>query len=339
MANAEHLAILQQGVEAWNRWRQQEHNLAPDLSHADLEDRQLAEANLERTNLKRANLRGANLRRANLDWANLIHACLSEAALREATFREAYLVDTDLHRADLSGADFNRAHLSEVNLSLANLDGADFTGALVSRLLLCEVDLTRVRGLDAMQHAKRSSLDLATLQLSNAALPDAFLKGAGLTDQFIAYWRSLSADAIQFYSTFISYSSKDQVFADQLHAYLQDRGVRCWLATEDLKIGDPFRQRIDESIRLHDKLLLVLSQHSVVSAWVEDEVEAALERERREQRLVLFPIRIDEAVAQTGKAWAASVRRTRHIGDFTRWQEQDAYHRALERLLRDLKAE
>ena len=27
----------------------------------------------------------------------------------------------------------------------------------------------------------------------------------------------------------------------------------------------------------------------------------------------------------------------RHIGDFTRWQEHDAYQEALERLLRDLK--
>jgi hypothetical protein len=33
------------------------------------------------------------------------------------------------------------------------------------------------------------------------------------------------------------------------------------------------------------------------------------------------------------------VSRTRHIGDFTRWKEHDAYQKALERLLRDLKVE
>src|SRR5213079_1416055 len=104
-------------------------------------------------------------------------------------------------------------------------------------------------------------------------------------------------------------------------------------------IGDPFRQRIDESIRLHDKLLLILSEHSVNSPWVQDEVEAALERERREKRLVLFPIRIDGAVMETEQAWAASIRRTRHIGDFTRWKKHDSYRKAFERLLRDLKAE
>jgi hypothetical protein len=30
---------------------------------------------------------------------------------------------------------------------------------------------------------------------------------------------------------------------------------------------------------------------------------------------------------------------TRHIGDFTRWKEHDAYQKALERLLRDLRVE
>jgi hypothetical protein len=37
--------------------------------------------------------------------------------------------------------------------------------------------------------------------------------------------------------------------------------------------------------------------------------------------------------------WAADIKRTRHIGDFTRWKEHDAYQRGLERLLRDLRVE
>ena len=94
---------------------------------------------------------------------------------------------------------------------------------------------------------------------------------------------------IQFYSCFISYSSKDQGFADRLYADLQNKGVRCWFAPEDLKIGDRFRDRIDESIRLHDKLLLILSENSVSSQWVGDEVEAAFEREQGRPGLSSFP--------------------------------------------------
>jgi hypothetical protein len=33
------------------------------------------------------------------------------------------------------------------------------------------------------------------------------------------------------------------------------------------------------------------------------------------------------------------LRGQRHIGDFTRWKEHDAYQKALERLLRDLQVE
>jgi TIR domain len=49
----------------------------------------------------------------------------------------------------------------------------------------------------------------------------------------------------QFYSCFISYSSKDQDFASRLHADLHDKGIRCWFAPEDLKIGDRIRTRIE----------------------------------------------------------------------------------------------
>jgi len=54
---------------------------------------------------------------------------------------------------------------------------------------------------------------------------------------------------------------------------------------------------------------------------------------------VLFPIRLDEAVMQTEQAWGADIRRTRHIGDFTRWKDHDAYQQSFQRPLRDLKAE
>jgi hypothetical protein len=54
---------------------------------------------------------------------------------------------------------------------------------------------------------------------------------------------------------------------------------------------------------------------------------------------VLFPIRLDNAVMDTSEAWAADIRRTRHIGDFTGWKDHDSYAKAFERLLRDLKVE
>jgi hypothetical protein len=72
-------------------------------------------------------------------------------------------------------------------------------------------------------------------------------------------------------------------------------------------------------------------------SWVE-EVEAALEKERKQNKLVLFPIRLDDAVMETDQAWAASLRRVRHIDDFRAWKDHDQYQKSFGRLLRDLKA-
>jgi hypothetical protein len=143
----------------------------------------------------------------------------------------------------------------------------------------------------------------------------------------------------EFASCFISHSSKDQEFAERLYADLQAKGVRCWFAPEDLKIGDKFRIRIDESIQIHDKLLLVLSEDSIASAWVEKEVETAFENERDRNSIVLFPIRLDDSVMDGKLGWAADIKRSRYIGDFTKWKDHDSYQEAFDRLLRDLKAE
>jgi hypothetical protein len=159
-----------------------------------------------------------------------------------------------------------------------------------------------------------------------------------MSDTFIAYARSLVDKAIEYYSCFISYSSKDEDFAKRLYTDLQAKGVRCWFAPEDMKFGDRIRPRIDESIRLHDKLLLVLSEHSVASKWVEFEVEAAMDKEEEGKPPVLFPVRLNRTVMDSTTAWAAHIKRTRHIGDFTNWKNHDDYQKAFERLLRDLKA-
>ena len=162
-----------------------------------------------------------------------------------------------------------------------------------------------------------------------------------MPENFIAYMKSLAGtpEAFEYYSSLISYSTKDQEFADLLHSQLQSKGARVWLATEDLKIGDRFRAKIDEAIWLCEKLLLVLSKDSVKSPWVEAEVEAAFDKERKLKRTVLFPIRLDDVVMETEEAWAAEIRRTRHIGDFREWKDHDEYQKAFGRLMRDLKAE
>ena len=82
--------------------------------------------------------------------------------------------------------------------------------------------------------------------------------------------------------------------------------------------------------------IMILSEQSIKSGWVEDEVTKACAEERKRGQIVLFPIRIDDEVLTTAEAWAAKLRDGRHIGDFTRWKNHDAYKQSFERVLRDL---
>lgn len=267
--------------------------------------------------------------------------------LSGASLTGLQLSGVDLTGANLAGSDLRRACLHKVNLFGAELrggtriGGADLSGSLMGSTLFADVDLSSVAGLDTVNHLGPSSIGIDTIYRSKGQIPEVFLRGAGVPEAFIANVKALVAamEPIEFYSCFISYSSRDQEFAERLYADLQQKHVRCWFAPEDMKIGDRIRPRIDEAIRVHDKLLLVLTESSMKSAWVEEEVETAFERERKQERTVLFPIRLDDAVMEAQEAWVADIRRTRHIGDFCGWKDHDKYKRAFERLMRDLKAE
>lgn len=142
----------------------------------------------------------------------------------------------------------------------------------------------------------------------------------------------------EFYSVFISYSAKDKDFAERLRIDLSEKGVRSWLAPQDIKGGEAFRERIDDAIKLSDRILLVLSRNSVASSWVQHEVEKAFEKERAESRISLLPVCLDDSAMSTDTPWVADIRKLRHIVDFTNWTDPSKYQVAMERLTRDLKA-
>src|SRR6266567_3210007 len=117
MANQEHLDILKQGVEVWNRWRDGHLFIQPDLSGA----------NLIETNLEGANLSYADLREACFWGADLGGARLWGADLRGAQFWGAKLTGVDL-----IGANFSEVNLKGVNLGGAILIRTNFYKAILT---------------------------------------------------------------------------------------------------------------------------------------------------------------------------------------------------------------
>ncbi|MBZ5525949.1 MAG: toll/interleukin-1 receptor domain-containing protein [Acidobacteriia bacterium] len=363
MDDPKQLKILKKGVEAWNQWRERNPGLQPNLLGADLSGKDLRGANfrgailyvagLREANLGGADLSGADLRSAGLSEANLLGADLSRADLSSADLSKANLSEADLLGADLLEATLSDANLSGAGLKWAYLDGvrlggANLAGASLYHTTFANVDLSAVKGLESVKHEGPSIIGIDTIYRSHGRIPETFLRGTGVSDNFIEYMRSLAGKAFEFYSCFISYSSKDQEFADRLYADLQAKGVRCWFAPHDMKPGQKLHEQIDAAIRVHEKLLLVLSPQSINSDWVQTEIAKARKREKNEGPRMLFPIRLgisfrelqewESFDADTGKDSAREIREY-FIPDFSDWKDHDAYQQSFQKLLEGLQGE
>jgi uncharacterized protein YjbI with pentapeptide repeats len=199
MANPDHIAQLEKGVEAWNAWRDENPDIGPDLSEADFTwacKAHLGKANLKETDLSEADLIGANLSEANLIRAKLIAANLTDANLSGANLWGANLMDANLSEADLtgaylSGADLSHAYLLKAHLSKANLRDADLALARLTEANLCKALLegadiwgANLKGAHLvgarLNGAKLSRADLRGANLSPANLREVDLRGANL---------------------------------------------------------------------------------------------------------------------------------------------------------------
>jgi hypothetical protein len=321
MANQEHVNLLRAGAVVWTQWRSHNPMVAVDLIQA-------------------------NLQEAMLDGVNLREVDLHGAKLNSASLRGADLAGTNLSEADLSGAQLFGARLEATNLRGANLQEAHLHRVDLYETIFGDTNLKDAYGLDTCTHRGPCTLDHRTLARSGR-LPLKFLRGCGLPDKLIDYLPSLLNEPIQFYSCFISYSTEDQAFAERLHNDLQNNGVRCWFAPHNIQGGKKVHEQIDEAIRVYDRLLLIVSIHSINSEWVRTEIDKARRRELREKHRMLFPVRLVDFEtlrdwecfdADTGKDSAREIREY-FIPNFSNWKDFDSYQAALQHLLRDLRAE
>jgi hypothetical protein len=257
------------------------------------------------------------------------------------------LSGANLSGANLSDADLRDADLDRANLHRASLDGANLGGAIIAHTIFVDFDLGKAKGLDTVHHYAPSSIGIDTIYRSKGQIPDVFLRGAGVPENFITFMKSLTGPSLDFYSCFISYSTKDQEFADRLYTDLQAKGVRCWFAPHDIQGGRKIHEQIDEAIKIHDKLLLVLSDASMSSNWVKTEIANARAKEEEQQRQMLFPISL--VSFDRIKAWKLfdadtgidSAREIREyfVPDFSNWKDHDIYAEAFDLLMRSLKAD
>lgn len=378
MANAEHLEILKSGVEKWNKWREENASVVPDLSRANLSNFNLSGINLSATHLVDADLSGANLSNANLvgsrlsntdltgtnlSGANLKNAYLPKAnleiaILREAQLEQAYLYNvnlnqSDISRASLKGADLRNtdlrgAILSETNLSSARLELANLTGAFLDKTNFesCHLGMTifgltnlyTCLGLDKVQTILPCTIDFQTLQASKK-IPKPFLVKLGLPELYIDYLPDFFHNVgVRLFSAFLSHSFENKPFARKLYEALIAKGVNVFFDEKKLKPGDNLFDSLSRGIDLYDKTILVCSKDSLNSWWVDQELEMVMEKERNlqiesdEKTGLLIPITIDDHI-YTWKGGKQMAIKNRIIGDFTKWEDDVAFEKALNDLI------
>lgn len=345
-----------------------------NLTNSVIDDTSFRNANLSNAKLCRSFLTKSAFNGAILDGADISQTELMQCSMYNATLRHVKALKTAFVAVDFDGADLQYGNLAKahfLNNSFCQTDcshadltesfhfrslfrdakllSTQFEGATFSDNLIADTDLSQTLNLDLVKHLGPTSLTLDTLLMSRGRVSDSFLRGSGVSNELVAQLLVLFKDrpAIEYASCFISYSHKDEEFCKLLHSRMRDEKLRVWYAPEDMPGGKELQEEIDHAIRVHDKLLLVLSNESIKSNWVATEIGRARKREKHEGTRILFPIRVVpfEVIrdwelfdADEGIDLAKEIRKY-FIPDFSNWKDHDAFEAAFQRLLNDLKNE
>ena len=338
MANEEQLEILKQGVEAWNNWREENPKVRVHLDEAFFPNG----IELVGVNFFRAELRETKLWNANLRGANLM---------------DAHLGGADIIGCNLDGAILKGAVLAWARLNATSLDSAHFELSLMEHTVFANLDLSKTLGLGYVHHRRPSIIGTETFFVSKGQIPRVFLRGCGLSDWEIEavklYHPNLNHEevnkilyniyelratqALQISPLFISYSHADGEFVARISKSLTKKGIRYWLDTHEMKAGRMEKQ-IDRAIRQNPTVLLVLSEHSLSSDWVEHEVRTARDLEKEMGRDVLCPVALDNSWKSS--RWPKRVMEQimeYNILDFSEWKDDSKFGNTFNKLIDGLE--
>ncbi|WP_436715075.1 pentapeptide repeat-containing protein [Roseiconus lacunae] len=300
-----------------------------DMTEANLREADLFNADICRADMVRTILSGARLTASKLSNANMRFADLSQSELRNAYLNGVDLTGAVLRDADLSQADLTFAILHRARLDSSVVDDSRMHDAICNQTIFANVDLRGIQGIESTRHFGPSTIGVDTFEKSGWNIPDVFLRGCGVNEDFITYQRSFSPNPVEFFSCFISYSHADKSFARRLHDQLQARGIRCWLDEHAMLPGDDMYHAVDQGIKLWDKILFCASEASLESWWVERELDSAIAKEKklRNERgkpvLAVIPLNLDDTLFDWDGPHSATITK-RLAADFTGWESDNA---------------
>lgn len=146
-------------------------------------------------------------------------------------------------------------------------------------------------------------------------------------------------------SVFISFSWADLSFCEKLYQVLKDANFDVWFAPQNMKGGGKIINQISHAVKSTDKVLLILSESSIKSNWVETEIRKARKREKDENKSLFFPIKLcsmdlikewELFDSDSGQDLAVEIREY-FIPDFLEWDNPQRFSETTKKLIEDLK--
>ena len=141
----------------------------------------------------------------------------------------------------------------------------------------------------------------------------------------------------KYHPLFISYNRADSSFVDKMEDQLNGKGIRFWRDIHDMKAGR-MEIQIDRAIRHNQTVLLILSENSIKSDWVEHEVRTARELEKDTERDVLCPVALDDSWKDS--PWPKRVMEQvmeYNILDFSEWEDDVEFEGMFRKLIDGLE--
>ena len=93
---------------------------------------------------------------------------------------------------------------------------------------------------------------------------------------------------------FLSHNSRDKSVVREVAAILHAAGIECWLDEWEILPGDSIIKAISNGLQSATHLVFFMSQASIKSKWVEEELNASLYRTISRQEQIIIPVILEE---------------------------------------------
>ncbi len=357
MTKDEILNLFNSGEKNWNDWRLSRTNYI-DFSGIDFSNRDFSNYNLSYLVFKKTNFNFSNLSCTNISNSIIIESNFVSCNFRHSALNGSRIESCNLNSSDLSDCNLDCSYLIYSTFNCAILCNSSFLRSVFlensindaflgnsrfGNTSLMRLDMSVTNGLDEIQFTGQCNIDFHTLQKSKFS--KTFLFKSGLPQNYINYLPDfIEPEGIRLFPCFLSHSSKDKVFARKLYDALSAKGVLVWFDEKSLKPGDHLETSISKGISMYDKAILICSENSLNSWWVNRELDRVLDKEHFyykssiEKKHILIPVKIDQYIHTWENSRKSDIEKY-VIGDFINWNETGQFNKAVDLLIEALNVD